>query len=78
MTPTHIRDALQSLGLDQAAAVKMLGYSRQASISDITTGKRNPNGAAVRLLQAYLDGYRPKDWPRKLHPANTAGEGMEG
>jgi hypothetical protein len=73
MTPAQFREALQSLGLDQAAAVKMLGYSRQASISDICTGKRNPSGAAVRLLQAYLNGYRPKDWPTQKAPTDTAG-----
>jgi transcriptional regulator with XRE-family HTH domain len=65
MTPDKIREALQSLGLDQAEAVQMLGYKRQASISDLVTGKRNPSGAVVRLLQAYLAGYRPADWPSK-------------
>lgn len=63
MTPVQFKEAMQSLGLDQAAAMKLLGYNRQASISDIVTGKRNPSGATVRLLQAYLDGYRPSDWP---------------
>jgi hypothetical protein len=70
MTPTQFREALQSLRLDQAAAVKMLGYKRQASISDLCTGKRNPSGATVRLLQAYLDGYRPTDWPTQKAPAD--------
>ena len=63
MTPTQIRESLQSLGLDQSQAARMLGYSRLASVSDIVTGKRNPSGAVLRLLAAYLDGYRPNDWP---------------
>ena len=64
MTPEEFKKARKSVGLNrQSDAAAMLGYSRTASISDIETGKAEPNGAAVRLLQAYLDGYRPKDWP---------------
>lgn len=64
MTPAEFKQARQSLGLNrQSDAAAMLGYSRTASISDIETGKAEPNGAAVRLLRAYIDGYRPADWP---------------
>ena len=64
MTPAQFKQARKSVGLNrQSDAAALLGYSRPASISDIETGKAEPNGAAVRLLQAYLDGYRPKDWP---------------
>lgn len=67
MTPAEFKQARRSLGLNrQSDAASMLGYSRTASISDIETGKAEPNGAAVRLLQAYLDGYRPDDWPKNL------------
>lgn len=63
MTPEQIRQARQSLGLDQKQMAEMLGYNASARVSDIETGKRNPGGAIVRLLRAFLDGYRPDDWP---------------
>lgn len=41
----------------------MLGYGSDARISEIERGKREPGASVVRLLSAYLDGYRPNDWP---------------
>jgi len=64
MTPKEFKDARYKLGLlRQSEAAAMLGYSRIASISDIETGKAAPPDSVLRLLRAYLDGYRPSDWP---------------
>lgn len=62
MTPAERRAALDALGLTQSQAAPLLGYGTQARVSDFVSGKVNPP-AVVRLLQAYLDGYRPADWP---------------
>lgn len=64
MTPTDIRAARQRLGLSQEQMALMLGYSARYTVSDIERGTKNPSPAAVRLLQAYIDGYRPNDWPK--------------
>lgn len=67
MTPDEIRAARKKLGLTPDQAGPLLGYSPNAAnvrISEIETGKRNPSEAACRLLRAYLDGYRPHDWPK--------------
>lgn len=70
MTPEEFKQARLSLGLTrQSDAAALLGYSRQASISDIETGRAPPSPAAVRLLRAYLDGYRPDDWPTSASAA---------
>ncbi len=63
MTPDEIREALQTLGLNQAAAAPLLGYGDPSRVSDIVTGKSKPHGAVPLLLRAYLDGYRPDGWP---------------
>ena len=63
MTPAEFRQARQTLGLDQTQAAALLGYSSQARISEVERGIRNPGESVTRLLRAYLDGYRPNDWP---------------
>lgn len=63
MTPHEFKEALQTLGLNQTQAASMLGYGAAPRISEIVTGKQAPSDSVVRLLRAYLDGYRPKDWP---------------
>jgi transcriptional regulator with XRE-family HTH domain len=63
MTPAEIKAARLSLGLNQLQAAKMLGYSASARVSEIERGARNAGESVVRLLRAYLEGYRPPDWP---------------
>lgn len=64
MTPAErFRAARQSLGLTQAQLADAMGYGDKMRISDIERGVRDPSPAAERLLQAYLDGYRPQGWP---------------
>ena len=65
MTPEMMREARNSLGLTQAQMAAMLGYEHAQSYARMErlSQTRKPSTATVRLLQAYLDGYRPKDWP---------------
>jgi transcriptional regulator with XRE-family HTH domain len=63
LTPTQFREARVKLGLTQSDAARLLGYGSKVRISEIEAGKRNPGAAVVRLLRAYLAGYRPEDWP---------------
>ena len=68
MTPAEIREARRKLGLTQQQFADMLE-------TDAREMRRytNPDEARhrplslprQRLLRAYLDGYRPKDWPEK-------------
>lgn len=72
MTPDEIRAAQKALGLSQAKLAQVMGLRGQAAISEWLTGKHEPTGPAVRLLRAYLDGYRPRDWPTSTPaPART-------
>ncbi|AZB63135.1 helix-turn-helix domain-containing protein [Cereibacter sphaeroides] len=62
MTPAEFREARQTLGLTQAGLAALVG--RQArNIRQWEAGDRAIDDAAVRLVRAYLDGYRPSDWP---------------
>ena len=62
MTPEQFKEARRALGLDQKTAAQMLGYGAAPRISELERGPRIPETTA-RLMQAYLDGYRPPDWP---------------
>lgn len=65
MTPTEIREARTTLGLTGAQMGAVLGYGEGARmrVSELERGVRQPSESVVRLLRAYLDGYRPDDWP---------------
>ena len=63
MTPEQFRQARQFLGLNATQAAHMLGYGSRSRISEIENGARNPGAAVVALMRAYIDGYRPDDWP---------------
>ena len=68
MTPAEFQQARQSLGLPAPDLARLLGISPPRGVqtfSDWVTGKRNIDPARARLLRAYLDGYRPEDWPEK-------------
>ena len=64
MTPAEIRQARVKLCLTPAEIAPLLGYGAASRIYEIESGARNPSAAALRLLRAYLDGYRPSDWPK--------------
>ena len=63
MTPADIRAARETLGLTQAQLAAVMGLRGQGAVSEWERGKRQPDGRSTRLLRAYLDGYRPHDWP---------------
>ena len=67
LTPTEFRKARNALGLSVRQLAQMLSVDpevvRQMEIQIATGGHRPIRGSIVRLLQAYLDGYRPPDWP---------------
>ena len=63
MTTAEIKAAREALGLKQEPFAAMLGYGHQSRVSDIESGKKRAGPAVIRLLRAYLDGYRPSDWP---------------
>lgn len=62
MTPADFAAGRHALGLTQAQLAAVMGYGNKARISEIERGERLPP-LAERLLRAYLDGYRPDDWP---------------
>ena len=63
MTPAEIAAARATLGLTQAQLAAVMGLRGQAAVSEWEAGKRTPGGQSVRLIRAYLAGYRPDDWP---------------
>jgi DNA-binding transcriptional regulator YiaG len=63
MSGLQFRKARETLGLTQPQIGAVLGYPRKMTICD-WENHRNPVPPPVaRLMQAYIDGYRPKDWP---------------
>lgn len=65
----RLRTARQSLGLSASQMARMLGYqgdnSRQL-VWEIENGRKKLMPCQARLLDAYLEGYRPNDWPSPL------------
>ena len=61
--PNDVRACRHELGLTQKQLARLLGYKHYNRISAIENGKENISKAAVRLINAYLEGYRPPDWP---------------
>jgi transcriptional regulator with XRE-family HTH domain len=72
VTPAAIREARHTLGLTQAELARALGYGSVSRVAELERGARVPGGCVVRLLQAYLDGYRPADWPGTEQGQNVA------
>lgn len=68
MTPSDISEARQKLGLTLEAMATMLGYEGEQARSQVhhlETGRREIRPAQRRLIEAYLSGYRPADWPHQ-------------
>jgi DNA-binding transcriptional regulator YiaG len=69
VTPTQLKEARRKLGLSSSQMARALGIGPEAVRRlEMTSGK--PTSRAVtpttqRLIQAYLDGYRPSDWPAR-------------
>jgi len=66
MTPDQLARARQRLGLTLAQLADLLGYEGtggRSQVHHLETGRRTIRGAQRRLIEAYLAGYRPDDWP---------------
>ena len=68
LTPRDLSNARKHLGLSLAEMARLLGYEGEQARSQahhLETGRRGIRPAQRRLIEAYLDGYRPEDWPRE-------------
>lgn len=66
MTPQQLARARKCLRLTLDGMATMLGYQgeqRRQMQYDLETGRRMIRDPQRRLVEAYLSGYRPKDWP---------------
>lgn len=66
MSLEEVREARRKLGLSLEEMASMLGYDgehRRQLMHRIEIGERALREPQRRLIEAYLDGYRPKDWP---------------
>jgi hypothetical protein len=68
MSPQEFREAQHQLGLSDLQLALVLGLEDPQHIRRLKAdaGKshhRPVKGAHVRLIRAYLAGYRPADWP---------------
>lgn len=66
MTPTDLALARKRLGLTLEQMGRMLGYDGsqiRSMMHRLEIGERELRPAQRRLVDAYLSGYRPDDWP---------------
>lgn len=63
MTGDDIKQARKTLGLTQPQLAQVMGYSNKSYISAMENGTRSMSEQGQKLLQAYLSGWRPDDWP---------------
>lgn len=67
MTPTELKEARQSLGLSVAQLARMLETDaqtvRRMEMPPHMSTHRLPAPRMQRLIEAYIYGYRPDDWP---------------
>ena len=68
MTPAELKAARHKLGLTGSQMANMLGYKgkhTRVMMNELENGKKTIREPQIRLTRAYLDGYRPNDWPNK-------------
>lgn len=66
MTPDQLSKARRKLGLTLEQMATLLGYvgeQRRQMMYDLESGRRAIREPQRRLVEAYLRGYRPDDWP---------------
>jgi DNA-binding XRE family transcriptional regulator len=67
MTPDEIRGARVLLGLSQSQLAELLETDaqtvRRMEMDQNRSTHRLPAPRMCRLIMAYVDGYRPDDWP---------------
>lgn len=62
MKGRQIAVARRRLGLTQAQLASMLGVTKM-SVWHYENDRVRPPLTILRLLRAFLEGYRPSDWP---------------
>lgn len=65
MDNDDFRAAREGFGFSLRQWAHLLGYLTIVGVYRMESGVRPVNVTAARLAQAYLDGYRPSDWPEK-------------
>lgn len=81
MTNEELRSARERLGLTPAETATMM----EVDTSSVHKWERDPTLASarpaparvVRLMNAYLSGYRPDDWPERLRDREARRAEME-
>lgn len=66
MTGAALHDARIALELTRSQFTTLIGYEGRHSagqLEDRLKSRKTITAPTVRLVRAYLDGYRPKDWP---------------
>ena len=63
LTGEDVTSAREALGFTQEELAAVMGYGNKARVSELERGMHKLSPAAERLLRAYLNGYRPEDWP---------------
>ena len=67
MTPAEIKQARHTLGLSVADLARLLDTDaqtvRRMEQRETASTFRRPAPRMVRLVQAYMMGHRPPDWP---------------
>ena len=66
MTPDQLARARKRLGLTLYQLASLLGYEgsqARSQVHHLETGRRTIRPAQRRLIEAYVAGYRPPDWP---------------
>ena len=66
MTPSELKEARHKLGLSQSELATLLGYDGnrvREQVYKMEVGLREIREPQRRLVEAYLLGYRPPDWP---------------
>ena len=75
MLPAQIKQARHTLGLSVADLALLLDTDgqtvRRMEQSDDASTFRRPAPRMVRLIEAYLLGYRPPDWPSTPQPDHS-------
>lgn len=67
MTPTELKEARRKLGLSVKQMATLLGVHpiqvRRMELDESLASHRPVMPTTERLIRAWLDGYRPADWP---------------
>lgn len=62
MTPDELKATINKLGLSQVQFARVIRMDDR-SVRRLIAGDRAISGPVQRLVEALLDGWRPKDWP---------------